>query len=360
MSPGRFPPKGWGSVRGEFPISLLCGLDNPVGSGWQHKSTVGVYTLTEPYLTYRRNLTTLTAIGLLKFYGVISRPFGYRWLAWVGVFAGKFLDRKEPCVARLSQDAKFKFFLADYYWNKLVCRGFRYEPEIETVLSAVRDIDYLFLDLGANYGYWSILASSRSFQGKQAIAVEPVRQNHHMLRENNRINRNRFTPVRAAVARQAGETVRIHTHPGSLANEGASLSPHSILPESESESVATTSIDQLAGKYAKAGQPIVIKLDVEGMEVEAVQGAEEVLKRDVLLIYEDHGSDPACRISDHLLGLGMSVSHLEFGTLCPVYSLEDVRSIKTRANKGYNLFAYRGGSVFDLATRMKSTAIKEK
>ena len=316
--------------------------------------------MAEPYLSYRRNLTTLTAIGLLKFYGVISRPFGYRWLAWVGVFVGKFLDRKEPCVVRLAQDAKFRFFLADYYWNKLVCRGFRYEPEIETVLGAVRDIDYLFLDLGANYGYWSILASSRSFQGKKAIAVEPVRRNYHMLQENNRINRNRFTPVRAAVARQAGETVRIYTHPESLANEGATLSVHSVLPESESESVLTTSIDQLAEKYARTGQPIVIKLDVEGMEVEAIRGADEALKGDFLLIYEDHGSDPACRISDHLLGLGMSVAHLEFGTLCPVHSLEDVRGIKKQANKGYNLFAYRGGSVFDLAARMKHATIKGK
>ncbi|MCY3770101.1 MAG: FkbM family methyltransferase [Gammaproteobacteria bacterium] len=329
-------------------------------SGGQCKASRGGGTLAERYLTYRRNPTTLTAIGLLKLYGVISRPFGYRWLAWVGVFAGKFLDRKEPCVAKLEPDADFKFFLADYYWNKLVCRGFRYEPEIETVLGAFGDIDYLFLDLGANYGYWSVLVSSRSFQGKQAIAVEPVRRNYRMLRENNRINRHRFTPVRAAVARQAGKTVRVHTHPGSLANEGATLLPQPPRPESESEPVPTISIDQLAGQYARAGQPIVVKLDVEGMEVEAVRGAVEVLKRDCLLIYEDHGSDAACRISRHLLGLGMSVAHLEFGDLHPVCSLEDVRDIKTRANKGYNLFAYREGSVFDLGTRMKPATIKGK
>ena len=36
-----------------------------------------------------------------------------------------------------------------------------YEPEIDAFLRAVADVDYMLVDGGANFGLWSVLASSR-------------------------------------------------------------------------------------------------------------------------------------------------------------------------------------------------------
>ena len=54
--------------------------------------------------------------------------------------------------------------MADTYWNKLFCQSYVYEPEIEKILKLFNALDYYFLDLGANHGYWSILVSSDHFR----------------------------------------------------------------------------------------------------------------------------------------------------------------------------------------------------
>jgi len=46
------------------------------------------------------------------------------------------------------------------------------------------DVDYTLLDCGANYGYWSVLVSSKPFGSHKAIAIEPSGQNFPKLANN--------------------------------------------------------------------------------------------------------------------------------------------------------------------------------
>ncbi len=295
-------------------------------------------------LTFDRNPANIFAVCLLKLYGALSRPFGYKWLAWVGTWVGKFVARDSTCIVRLNPDTLFRFYLADSYWSKLVCRGFSYEPEIERVLKAVDSLDYLFLDLGANHGYWSVLVSSDACSHKTVVAIEPVKSNFDNLCLNNKLNEYRFTAIRGAVCEQGGRQIRININPDSLANEAASALPGPGHALSESEWVDSVSIDQLVSRFAAPDQPVVIKLDVEGLEVEAIRGATQTLEREFLLVYEDHGADPASAVSRYVLDCGFSIFHLEHGNYTPVADVKDVNSIKTNPNKGYNLFAFRENS----------------
>ncbi|MCH7909419.1 MAG: hypothetical protein IIB38_07365 [Candidatus Hydrogenedentes bacterium] len=84
----------------------------------------------------------------------------------------------------MSDDKRFAFQLADPYWNRLLYKNFHYEPEIAAALQLIKHVDYTFLDLGANYGFWSVMVSSAMFGTHHAIAVEPVSRNFDMLSRN--------------------------------------------------------------------------------------------------------------------------------------------------------------------------------
>ena len=295
-------------------------------------------------LAFDRNPANILAVCLLKLYGVLSRPFGYKWLAWAGIGVATWVSRDAVCIVRLNPDTRFRFYLADSYWSKLVCRGFSYEPEIERMLTAVQSLDYLFLDLGANHGYWSVLVSSGACSGKTVIAVEPVQSNFDNLCRNNELNEYRFTAIRGAVCEQGGKQVQINVNPDSLANEAASVVVKPGHALTASETVDSLSIDQLVARFGAPHQPVVIKLDVEGLEIEALKGAAQTLQLEFLLIYEDHGTDSSSAASRYVLDCGFLVFHLEHGNYTPVADVKDVNSIKTNPNKGYNLFACRKNS----------------
>jgi hypothetical protein len=86
----------------------------------------------------------------------------------------------------------------------------------------------------------------------------------------------------------------------------------------------------------------VIKLDVEGVEVEALNGARRLLQSDCVVICEEHGSDRNHAISRHILSktdqklfcYDPDIGHFEH--------LRDVTAldrIKRARNIGYNVFA---------------------
>jgi len=74
------------------------------------------------------------------------------------------------------------------------------------------------------------------------------------------------------------------------------------LTKSEPDAVPVVSLDSLVdGGLIDASLPVVVKLDVEGVEIEALTGAERLMQRDCVVICEEHGSDPTHGITRHLL-----------------------------------------------------------
>ena len=52
------------------------------------------------------------------------------------------------------------------------------------------------------------------------------------------------------------------------------------------------SLDDLMDRMDLSTKRLVLKLDVEGVEIGAMIGAARLLKTDCVVICEDHGSDP--------------------------------------------------------------------
>jgi FkbM family methyltransferase len=118
----------------------------------------------------------------------------------------------------------------------------------------------LFVDVGANVGTYAVLAAS---QGAEVIAIEPAADTARLLRENARLNGYDIRIVEQAVGAQQG-TARFSSGQDSV---------NRIDPDGP-VSVPMVTLDQLVGDRQVAG----MKLDIEGYELAALQGAARMLE----------------------------------------------------------------------------------
>ena len=90
------------------------------------------------------------------------------------------------------------------------------------------------------------------------------------------------------------------------------------------------------------GKLTVIKLDVEGVEVEALRGASTLFWTDAVFICEEHGSDKSHLVSRHLLNhtdLRLFAFDDQTRRFVRVEDLAVLDRIKRFSWVGYNVFA---------------------
>ena len=234
---------------------------------------------------------------------------------------------------RLNSDATFAFPYGDGYWSKLLNTSFAYEDELELLFRDSADVDYTLLDCGANYGYWSVLVSSKPFGSHKAIAIEPSGQNFPKLANNAKINGNRFEVMKCAIGAARG-TARL---------SGSKHEAFSIAgDQSGGEEVPVIALDNLIddGKVS-AGGKYLIKLDVEGVEIEAMKGGTRLLQGDSVILCEEHGNDPQHTVSRYILDqtpLKLIVFDPRSNRLETVTELSILDRIKVSTHVGYNVF----------------------
>ena len=234
---------------------------------------------------------------------------------------------------KLNPDAIYEFPYGDGYWSKLLNRTYHYENELELLFQDSADVDYTLLDCGANYGYWSVLVSSKPFGSHKAIAIEPSGQNFPKLANNARINGNRFEAMKCAIGAARG-TARL----SGTKHEAFSIAGD----QSDGEEVPVIALDNLLddGKVAPGGK-YLIKLDVEGVEIEAMKGGARLMQGDSVLLCEEHGNDPQHTVSRYILEqtpLKLIVYDPRSNRLETVTDLSILDRIKVSTHVGYNVF----------------------
>ena len=173
----------------------------------------------------------------------------------------------------------------ELYWRLTGARGLKARnSEIvfyRNLLTELRPGDLIF-DVGANVGFKTDLFLRL---GAKVVAVEPDEQNESVLRE--RFLRFRRSPKPVVIVGMAvsdtNATATIWIDgPGSAVNtlsqKWASILKgnkarhtygHCGLEFAESQTVATTTLEQLMAEY---GCPVFIKIDVEGHELNVIRG----------------------------------------------------------------------------------------
>jgi FkbM family methyltransferase len=263
----------------------------------------------------------------------VASTFSHRGYNHCANLLRKTLPQRDIAI-RLNSDATFEFPYGDGYWSKLLNRSYCYEDELELLFRDSVAVDYTLIDCGANFGYWSVLISSAPYGSHRAIAIEPSSQNFAKLSNNAEINGNRFEVMKCAIG----------AAPGTARLSGTKHEAFSIAGNvgGGGEDVPVIALDNLLddGKILSGGK-YLIKLDVEGVEIEAIKGGTRLLQGDSVLLCEEHGNDRYHTVSRYILEqtpLELIVYDPRSNRLETVNELSILDRIKVSSHVGYNVF----------------------
>jgi FkbM family methyltransferase len=140
----------------------------------------------------------------------------------------------------------------------------------------------IFVDVGANFGWYSLLFGYFAGDYGKVVAVEPDLDNQKLLLENIEFNGCSNIELIACAVGKENKELMLKKAPST--NPGM----HSLvaLPHVNEfgEMVIVRRLDDLLSPYP--GSIELMKIDIEGFEVEALLGAENVLKRCKFLMIE--------------------------------------------------------------------------
>lgn len=181
----------------------------------------------------------------------------------------------------------FGYPSGDYYWDRLLDNNWRYEPEIERFVLAASHLDFTFFDLGANFGFWSTRVAQQEFGQHEVVAVEASSESLAILKANLSGSTGPSTIFHRVVDSNSNTQRRIYGR----RHAGRSIVAGWDGETSPVESVETVSVDRLfeeVGVFVKATKTIC-KIDIEGAELNALQGAFRAVETDVVFILEETG-----------------------------------------------------------------------
>ena len=170
--------------------------------------------------------------------------------------------------------------LKGYRWNvRSNTNGFftgKYEAEfVELLMGKLKPTD-VFYDIGANAGYFSIIASTVIKEENSIVAFEPVPYLHKIIQHHASVNGVKNVDVFPyAISNKTG-TVQFSNMDKTGGN--TYISESSIFKNSDTLEVKSTSLDDFLANNKQYKIPTILKIDAEGAEFDVLQGARKTLK----------------------------------------------------------------------------------
>ncbi|KXK09346.1 MAG: hypothetical protein UZ21_OP11001000008 [Microgenomates bacterium OLB22] len=162
--------------------------------------------------------------------------------------------------------------------HRSVCRAKQYEPDTTSVLKEIVEEGDIFIDIGANFGWYTLYMLVNGPPSITVHAFEPFAESYKLLNQTVTINKqqDRCKVYKVAVSDVDGEGMFKNFH--GLDNMVNSLYPLADHKYCE-ESVQLMKLDTLVTENIEI--PAVIKCDVEGAELAVLQGSIELLANKV-------------------------------------------------------------------------------
>jgi len=158
-----------------------------------------------------------------------------------------------------------------YFFNTL------YGNEIKIIKFLIKNFkeNDIFYDIGANYGFYTLLAQEFITNG-EIYSFEPNPKIFKLLKESSRLDifKNTFLNE-VALSNQAGE-IEFYDSEISRHSGASSLIKHPYLRKYEVIKVKTTTLDEYILDHKP---PTIMKIDVEGGEPHVLKGASILIKK---------------------------------------------------------------------------------
>jgi FkbM family methyltransferase len=242
-------------------------------------------------------------------------------------------------VVRLDKGFRMNLDLADPEQLKVYFYGHYHERYEADLVQRLLSGDDVFWDVGANVGYFTLVAATALANRGQIVAFEPGKNAYERLTEN--ISLNSYQNIQTfpvAVTDREGEAV-LHLL-GDIADSSASLYQAGDTQAGQ-EVCRTVALDHFLDSEGLR-PPDLIKLDAEGAELAVLQGAQGLLAASPplwLMEMEEKnlvaaGASKAA-VAQFLIGWGYRAAHLSKGRW---YATADLAGVK-----GRNIFWFNPG-----------------
>lgn len=175
--------------------------------------------------------------------------------------------RRQVATATLPGGQLISFPAYDAYWCRHLYAGRPYEPDVERIFRQLGK-GRILIDCGANIGYWSV--RHRDFGFTQSIAIEANPKIIPFLRRNHE-----GAVHEAAVYSVSGQEL-VFSGEGATGHLGTGYVERPGGPVTRVRTLALSDLD--------IREPALVKLDVEGAEIAAIEGLGDI---DAILVYED-------------------------------------------------------------------------
>jgi FkbM family methyltransferase len=223
---------------------------------------------------------------------------------------------------------RFYFFGDSYEYN-----------ETELFKRSIKEGD-IVLDIGANIGYYSLIAAELINKGK-VYAFEPDPVNYEIFLKNIKLNNYKnIVPLQIALSNEKSRTklFKHENNPGghSLSDKINKKGFIDIETISLDEFVSTNSVNNIS----------FIKIDVEGAEGLVLEGSEKLLEKENLkilmefspVLLDDIGTEPSFLLKN-LNDYGFKIKNISgYNKLTPVTDFEEFVNTTQNKNVNTNLF----------------------
>lgn len=188
-----------------------------------------------------------------------------RWTRWEHPFIARFDESQQRFIVDLTQLAARNVF---YY-------GFHERALTSVFLHLLKEGDTV-IDVGANFGYFTMLAARRVGCHGRVVAFEPEPQNQRWLQQNLALNGYEWVEVSDFAIASGQGTVHMDAGRGTD-NRGRTSTVVKHISHGALIDVRTLGLD---GFCDRAGIRVVdlLKVDIEGGEASAIQGMVEGIK----------------------------------------------------------------------------------
>jgi FkbM family methyltransferase len=175
------------------------------------------------------------------------------------------------------------------------------------------------IDIGANVGYYTLIAAELVGETGKVFAFEPEPGNFDLLSRNIRLNNYANVDAVQKAVSKGTESITLYIDRGNFGNR--SLAKGNILVDGGAVEIETVSLDEFCASHLNGRRLDVLKIDAQGAEGLILMGAKETLKEYAPTIFMEFepemlrniGTDPVDLLDD-FSALGYHFRLLDYQT----------------------------------------------